>query len=117
MTYYAGIDVSLETSSLCIVDAQGAIRRELKAESEPEAMAAAVVATGLAFSRIGHEAGPLSQWLHAGLAKAGLPVVLLEMRQLLRTTTKSMPVRTDRNDARAMAQVVRTGWFCQPSRQ
>ena len=110
MTYYAGIDVSLETSSICIVDAQGAIRREFKAESEPEATAAALVATGLAFSRIGLEAGPLSQWLHAGLAKAGLPVVLLETRQL-RATTKSMPVKTDRNDARAMAQVVRTGWF------
>lgn len=110
MTYYAGIDVSLETSSICIVDVQGAIRRELKAESEPEAMAAALIATGLAFSRIGLEAGPLSQWLHAGLAKAGLPVVLLETRQL-RATTKSMPVKTDRNDARAMAQVVRTGWY------
>ncbi len=69
MTYYAGIDVSLETSSICIVDAQGAIRREFKAESEPEAMAAALLATGLAFSRLGLEAGPLSQWLHAGLAK------------------------------------------------
>ena len=73
-------------------------------------MAAALIATGLAFSRIGLEAGPLSQWLHAGLAKAGLPVVLLETRQL-RATTKSMPVKTDRNDARAMAQVVSTGWF------
>ena len=57
MTYYAGIDVSLETSSICIVDAQGAIRREFKVESEPEVMAAALVAINLAFSRIGLEAG------------------------------------------------------------
>lgn len=110
MTHYAGIDVSLETSSICIVDAQGAIQREFKVESEPEAMAAALMGTGLTFGQIGLEAGPLSQWLHAGLAKAGLPVVLLETRQL-RATTKAMPVKTDRNDARAMAQVVRTGWF------
>jgi transposase len=110
MTHYAGIDVSLETSSICIVDAQGAIQREFKVESEPEAMAVALLGTGFAFSRIGLEAGPLSQWLHAGLAKAGLPVVLIETRQL-RATTKAMPVKTDRNDARAMAQVVRTGWY------
>jgi transposase len=87
------------------VDAQGAIRREFEVESEPEAMPAALVATGLMFGRIGLEAGPLSRRLHAGLARAGLPVVLLETRQL-RATTKSMPVKSDRNDARAMAQVV-----------
>jgi transposase len=110
MTHYAGIDVSLETSSLCIVDAQGAIQREFKLESEPEVMVAALLGTGFAFSRIGLEAGPLSQWLHAGLARASLPVVLLETRQL-RATTKAPPVKTDRNDARAMAQVVSTGWY------
>ncbi|WP_051418101.1 IS110 family RNA-guided transposase [Roseomonas gilardii] len=110
MTHYAGMDVSLETSSICIVDAQGLIQREFKVESELKGMAAALLGTGLAFSRIGLEAGPLSQWLHAGLAKAGLPVVLIETRQL-RATTKAMPVETDRNDARAMAQVVRTGWY------
>ncbi|RKK01229.1 IS110 family transposase, partial [Pseudoroseomonas wenyumeiae] len=110
MTHCAGIDISLETSSICIVDAEGAIQREFKVESEPEAMAAVLVGSGFAFSRIGLEAGRLSQWLHAGLAMAGLPVVLLETRQL-RATTKVMPVKTDRNDARAMAQVVRTGWY------
>jgi transposase len=106
MTQSPGIDVSPETSSICIVDAQGAIQRELKVESEPEAMAAALMGTGFIFSRIGLEAGPLSQWLHAGPAKAALQVVLLETRQL--RATKAMPVKTDWNDARAMAQVVRT---------
>jgi hypothetical protein len=110
MTHYAGIDVSLETSSICIVDAQGAIQREFKVESEPEVMVAALVGSGFALSRIGLEAGPLSQWFHAGLAKAGLPVVLLETRQL-RATTKAMPIKTDQSDARAMAQMVRTGWY------
>ena len=110
MTHYAGIDVSLETSSICIVDGSGAVLRELKAESEPEALAAALSGTGLAFARIGLEAGPMSQWLHAGLRAAGLPVVLLETRHL-RAATRTMPVKTDRTDARAIAQMVRTGWF------
>ncbi len=110
MTHYAGIDVSLETSSICVVDAAGAIVRELKAESDPEALAAALTGAGLVFARVGLEAGPMSQWLHGGLAAAGLPVVLLETRQL-RAATKMRPVKTDRTDARAIAQMVRTGWF------
>ena len=110
MTHYAGIDVSLETSSICIVDGSGAVRRELKAASEPEALATALIGTGLASSRIGLEAGQMSQWLHGGLRAAGLPVVLLETRQL-RAATKAMPVKTDRTDVRAMAQMLRTGWF------
>jgi transposase len=110
VTHYAGIDVPLETSSICIVDGAGTIVRELKAESEPGALAAALTATELPFSRVGLEAGPMSQWLHAGLAEAGLPVVLVETRRL-RAATKTMPVKTDRIDARAIAQVVRTGWF------
>src|SRR5918997_6952158 len=110
MSHSVGIDVSLETSSICIVDAAGLIVQELVVESEPEALAAALLATGLSFSRVGLEAGPLSQWLHAGLTRAGLPAILIETRRL-RAATKTMPVKTDRNDARAIAQVVRTGWF------
>jgi transposase len=110
ITHYSGIGVSLETSSICIVDGSGAVLRELKAESEPQALAAALTGTGLEFARVGLEAGPMSQWLHAGLRAAGLPVVLLETRQL-RAATKAMPVKTDRTDARAIAQMVRTGWF------
>jgi transposase len=110
MTHSVGIDVSLETSSICIVDATGLTIRELIVESDPEALAAALLATGLTFARVGLEAGPLSQWLHAGLTRAGLPAILIETRRL-RAATKTMPVKTDRNDARAIAQVVRAGWF------
>jgi transposase len=86
------------------------VLRELKAESEPEALAAALTETGLEFARVGLEVRPMSQWLHAGLRAAGLPVVVLETRQL-RAAAKAMPVKTDRTDARAIAQMVRTGWF------
>ena len=110
MTHSVGIDVSLETSSICIVDQTGRVVRELTAETEPEGLAMALLDTGLAFARVGLEAGPLSQWLHAGLTRARLPVMLIETRRL-RAATKTMPVKTDRNDARAIAQVVRTGWF------
>jgi transposase len=81
MTCHAGIDVSLETSSICVVDAAGAIVCEIRAPSEPEALAAALLGTGLPFARVGLEAGPLSQWLHAGRAAAGRPVLLLETRR------------------------------------
>ena len=67
MEHYAGIDVSLEFSSVCVVDAQGKIVREVKVASEPEALVAFFASLGFAMKRVGLEAGPLSQWLHVGL--------------------------------------------------
>ena len=64
MTYYAGIDVSLEESSICVVDGNGKIIREAKVASDPESLAVYFRKIGLAISRIGLEAGSLSQWLH-----------------------------------------------------
>jgi transposase len=65
---------------------------------------------GLAVTRIGLEAGPLSQWLYAGMRDAGLAVELLETRHV-RASFKTMPVKTDRKDARGIAQLMRLGWF------
>jgi len=110
MTHYAGIDVSLECSSVCVVDANGKIVREDKVASEPEALVAWFGSLGLELTRIGLEAGPLSQWLYAGMVKAGLAVELLETRHV-RDAFKAMPVKTDRNDARGIAQLMRLGWF------
>ena len=110
MEHYAAIDVSLEWSSVCVVDAAGQIVREAKVRSEREALAAFFVESGLAFARIGLEAGPLSQWLHAGLVEAGLPAILIETRHV-KAALKAMTVKTDRNDARGMAQLMRMGWF------
>ena len=110
MEHDAAIDVSLEWSSVGVVDAAGQIVREAKVRSEREALAAFFTESGLAFARIGLEAGPLSQWLHAGLVEAGLPAILIETRHV-KAALKAMTVKTDRNDARGMAQLMRMGWF------
>jgi len=107
---YAGIDVSLELSSVCVVDAQGKIVKEAKAASEPEALVAFFHSLGFAVKRIGLEAGALSQRLHAGLKRAGFEVVLLETRHV-KAALSAMTVKTDRRDARGIAQLIRMGWF------
>src|SRR3954453_13008557 len=111
MNYYAGIDVSLECSSVCIVDGSGRIVREGKVASEPETLIAWLGLRGLSLERIGLEAGPLSQWLYAALRKVGLAVELLETRHV-KAALSAMPVKTDRNDARGIAQLMRLGGVC-----
>lgn len=110
MDHYAGIDVSLEYSSVCVVDACGKMIREGKVVSEPEALIGWFGSLGLSVVRLGLEAGPLSQWLYAGMKGAGLAVELLETRHV-RDAFKAMPVKSDRNDARNIAQLMRLGWF------
>jgi transposase len=110
MEHYAAIDVSLEWSSVCIVDVGGRIVREARVRSEREALVGFFQGSGLSFARIGLEAGPLSQWLHAGLVEAGLPVICIETRHV-KAALKAMTVKTDKNDARGMAQLMRMGWF------
>jgi transposase len=110
MNYYAGIDVSLECSSVCVVDASGKIVREAKVETTPEALIAWLGSFGQAIERIGLEAGPLSQWLHRGMSEVGLAVELLETRHVC-NALKTMTVKSDRKDARGIAQLMRTGWF------
>jgi transposase len=110
MDYYVGIDVSLELSSVCILDAAGQIVKEAKVASEPEALTTFLTRLGLPLTRIGLEAGPLSQWLHAALVKAGFETVLLETRHV-KAALSAMIVKTDRRDARGIAQLLRMGWF------
>lgn len=110
MDHYAGIDVSLECSSVCVVKASGKIVREAKVPTEPEALIAWFRSLGFGLERIGLEAGPLSQWLFAAMREAGLRVELLETRHV-RKAFEAMPVKSDRNDARGIAQLMRLGWF------
>jgi transposase len=110
MNHYVGIDVSLEASSVCVVDGNGKIVCEGKIASEPDALIAWLKGLKLELTRIGLEAGPLSQWLYAAMRQAGLAVELLETRHV-RNALKTMPVKSDRNDARGIAQLMRLGWF------
>lgn len=110
MDHYAGIDVSLESASVCVIDATGRVAREAKVASEPAVLIAWFGSQGFAVTRIGLEAGPLSQWLYAALKEAGFAVELLETRHVC-AALKAMPVKTDRHDARGIAQLMRLGWF------
>jgi transposase len=110
MDHYVGIDVSLEYSSVCVVDATGKIIREGKVASEPEALIDWFESLGLELARIGLEAGPTSQWLYAKMKQAGLAMELLETRHV-RDAFSAMPVKSDRNDARGISQLMRLGWF------
>jgi transposase len=110
MNYYAGIDVSLEYSSVCVLDGSGKIVREAKVSSEPDALIAWSGSLGFGLERIGLEAGPLSQWLYAAMKKAGLAVELLETRHV-HNAFETMPVKTDRKDAHGIAELMRLGRF------
>lgn len=110
MDHYVGIDVSLEQSSVCVVDAGGRIVREAKVASEPQGLVQFLTGLALPLARVGLEAGPLSQWLYAGVTAAGFEAVLLETRHV-KAALSAMVVKTDRKDARGIAQLLRMGWF------
>jgi transposase len=112
MDYYAGLDVSLEETAICIVDGSGRIVKEARAASEPTALIAALREIALPLERIGLEACSLTAWLHDELRAAGLSAICIETRQA-NAAMKTMPNKTDRNDARALAQIMRTGWYRQ----
>src|SRR6201998_2255004 len=110
MDYFGGLDVSVKDTSVCIVDGTGKIVREVKVASEPQALLAVLRNHTYCFKRIGLEAGPLSQWLYGALAEAGLPVICVETRHM-RAVLKAQINKTDRNDARGMAQMMRVGLY------
>ncbi|MBC7102655.1 MAG: IS110 family transposase [Parvibaculum sp.] len=112
MKYFAGLDVSLEETAICVVDETGGIVKETRALSEPRALSEALRGLDLPLERVGLEACSLTAWLHDGLRTEGLPAICIETRQA-NAAMKTMPNKTDRNDARALAQIMRTGWFRQ----
>ena len=110
MEHSAGLDVSVKETSVCIVDDTGKIVREVKVASEPDALLAVLTNSAYRLKRIGLEAGPLSQWLFSALAEAGLPVICVETRHM-RAALKAQINKTDRNDARGIAQMMRAGLY------
>lgn len=110
MDHFVGIDVSLESCAVCVVNQSGAVVREAKVVCEPEPLVTFLRDLDLAIVCVGLEAGPLSQWLHRHLREAGFEAVLMETRQV-KGALKAMPIKTDRRDALGIAQLIRMGWF------
>ncbi len=110
MDHFAGLDVSVKETSVCIVDDTGKIVREVKVKSEPDALLQVLTNPAYHFKRIGLEAGPLSQWLFSALAEAGFLVICVETRHM-RAALKAQINKTDRNDARGIAQMMRVGLY------
>src|SRR5207342_1374139 len=110
MEHFAGLDVSVKQTSVCIVDGTGRLVREVRVASEPEALLPMLKNPLYRFKRIGLEAGPMSQWLFSALAEADLPVICVETRHM-RAVLKARSNKTDRNDARGIAQMMRVGLY------
>jgi transposase len=111
MVHFVGLDVSVKETSVCIVDDAGAVILEEKVPTEPADIIALLTALGATYGRIGIEAGPLSQWLVNALTAAALPVICVETRHMKALLTAQQINKTDRNDARGIAQMMRVGLF------
>jgi len=110
MEYFVGLDVSLEATAVCVVDGEGKTIRESMVGTDPDALAGFLTALNLPLKRIGLEAGSMTHWLYHSLNAAGLPVICIETRHA-KAALKAQMVKTDRNDARGLAQIMRTGWY------
>ncbi|MDA9405771.1 IS110 family transposase [Bradyrhizobium sp. CCBAU 45384] len=110
MDHFAGLDVSVKQTSVCILDDAGKILKEVKVASEPQALLKVLANPAYCFKRIGLEAGPLSQWLFSALAEASLPMICVETRHM-QAVLKAQINKTDRNDARGIAQMMRVGLY------
>jgi transposase len=111
MKHCVGLDVSVKETAICIVDETGKIVREAKVTTEPEAIVALLMEAGFEYARIGLEAGPMSQWLVTDLLEAGLPVVCVETRHMKAVLKAQHVNKSDRNDARGIAQMMRVGLY------
>jgi transposase len=111
MKHCAGLDVSVKETAICIVAETGKIVREAKVTTEPEAIGAVLTEAKVEYARIGLEAGPMSQWMVTGLLEAGLPVVCVETRHMKAVLKAQQVNKSDRNDARGIAQMMRVGLY------
>src|SRR6202158_4745535 len=111
MAHFVGLDVSVKKPSLCVVDDAGQVIWDQKLPTEPADIIALLTSLGESYGRIGIEAGPLSQWLVSALIAAELPVICVETRHVKALLTAQQINKTDRNDARGIAQMMRVGLF------
>jgi transposase len=110
MKYFCGLDVSLNSTAICIVNYDGDILREGQVPTEPRAIHDWLGNVGLVMERVGLEAGSLTPWLCHELLSLGYPAICIETRHA-KAAMKAQQVKTDRNDARGIAHIMRTGWY------
>jgi len=110
MQHYVGLDVSLETTAICVIDDQGRTLKTVTAPTDPQAIAAAVRRHAEAVVRVVLESGQLSTWLTRELRGLDLPVVCVDARQAHRALSGRLN-KSDPADAEGLAQLARTGWF------
>lgn len=110
MEFYAGLDVSLEATNVCVVDGGGKVIREAKLASDPDVIDLFLAQWGIRLKRVGLEAFSFSAWLFTALDDKGLAVVCIETRHAKAILNATLN-KTDQNDARGIAQMMRTGWF------
>jgi transposase len=111
MAHFVGLDVSLKETSVCVVDEVGQALCERKVPTEPDEIAVLLTSIGGDYVRVGIEAGPLSQWLMNGLVEAGFPMICVETRHMKALLKAQQINKSDRNDARGIAQMMRVGLF------
>lgn len=110
MDLYVGLDVGLEETAICVIDRDGKSLKETKVATDPAAIRSALDGFADRLGRVGVEASSLGLWLHRELHPAGLPIVVVEARHM-HVSLSTMRNKTDRNDARGIAQMMRLGWF------
>jgi len=112
MTYYAGFDVSLRTVNICVIDDEGELVAETKLASDVQDIVAYLDELDLDIESLALEAGTLTQYLTYGLQSAGFEVICMEARQV-KGALSAMRNKTDKHDARGIAQILRSGWYSQ----
>lgn len=110
MEHFIGLDVSVKETSICVVDDTGVVVLEIKVPSEPVAIAEVVGRSIFCVKRVGLEAGPLSQWLYGELVELGHPMICVDTRHM-RAALAAQVNKSDRNDARGIAQMMRVGLY------
>lgn len=108
--FYAGLDVSSETTAVCVIDADGRIVAEQSVETTPLAIARALAPYKRVLDKVGQESGSKGVWLHKELTKRRYPMVCMDAR-VAHGALSTQRNKTDKNDARGLAQVLRNGWY------
>ena len=110
MKHYVGLDVSMKKTSVCIVDENGKIVHESEVKTDPHALADSIGKTGLKIEFVGFESGSLAHYLAQGFKERAIPAVCMDARKM--SAILSIRVnKTDKNDARGIADALRTGMF------